>query len=172
MNTWVVLDFFGIVSGITACLYSPWNLMNSEIIGKVTDVPWAFIFYNVDDKPRHPGQLYEAIAYLIIFLLFISYIESIRESGYRTLFWTLSYTYLHLPFLHWIHEGDTGSLWVRSANRYGTDIKYSSYCPRCMVNLTLKRERRKTTITRFRLRITLIARIFIGLGIFVQFVYE
>ena len=42
--------------------------MNSEIIGKVTDVPWAFIFYNVDDKPRHPGQLYEAIAYLIIFL--------------------------------------------------------------------------------------------------------
>ena len=61
-DTWVVLDFFGIVSGITACFIRLGNLMNSEIIGKVTDVPWAFIFYNVDDKPRHPGQLYEAIA--------------------------------------------------------------------------------------------------------------
>ncbi len=68
MNTWVVLDFFGIVSGITACFIRLGNLMNSEIIGKVTDVPWAFIFYNVDDKPRHPGQLYEAIAFLGYFL--------------------------------------------------------------------------------------------------------
>ena len=64
MNTWVVLDFFGICSGITACFIRLGNLMNSEIIGKVTDVPWAFIFYNVDTHPRHPGQLYEAIAYL------------------------------------------------------------------------------------------------------------
>ena len=77
MNTWVVLDFFGIVSGITACFIRLGNLMNSEIIGKVTDVPWAFIFYNVDDKPRHPGQLYEAIAYLIIFLFIYPYIGSI-----------------------------------------------------------------------------------------------
>ena len=69
MNTWVVLDFFGIVSGITACFIRIGNLMNSEIIGKVTDVPWAFIFSNVDNNPRHPGQLYEAIAYLIIFVL-------------------------------------------------------------------------------------------------------
>jgi prolipoprotein diacylglyceryltransferase len=43
--------------------------MNSEIIGKVTDVPWAFIFERVDAVPRHPGQLYEAIAYAILFAI-------------------------------------------------------------------------------------------------------
>ena len=42
--------------------------MNSEIIGKPTDVPWAFVFERVDMIPRHPAQLYEAIAYFIFFL--------------------------------------------------------------------------------------------------------
>ena len=44
------------------------NLMNSEIIGKASDMPWAFIFPNVDQIPRHPTQLYEAICYFLIFL--------------------------------------------------------------------------------------------------------
>ena len=47
------------------------NLFNSEIIGKPTDVPWAFIFVRaqVPDPmtPRHPTQIYEALAYLVIF---------------------------------------------------------------------------------------------------------
>ena len=43
--------------------------MNSEIIGKPTDVPWAFIFERVDMQPRHPGQLYEAIAYACFFFV-------------------------------------------------------------------------------------------------------
>lgn len=47
------------------------NLFNSEIFGKPTDVPWAFVFAIVDDKPRHPTQIYEAIAYLIIFILLL-----------------------------------------------------------------------------------------------------
>ena len=42
MPAWVVLDFMGICSGITATFIRLGNLMNSEIIGKVTDVPWAF----------------------------------------------------------------------------------------------------------------------------------
>lgn len=64
---WVVLDNMGIVSCVTACFIRLGNLMNSEIIGKVTDVPWAFIFERVDPYPRHPGQLYEAIAYAAFF---------------------------------------------------------------------------------------------------------
>jgi len=42
--------------------------MNSEIIGKPANVPWAFVFERVDMLPRHPAQLYEAIAYFIFFL--------------------------------------------------------------------------------------------------------
>jgi phosphatidylglycerol---prolipoprotein diacylglyceryl transferase len=46
------------------------NLMNSEIIGEPTNVPWAFVFHQVDKLPRHPTQLYEAIFYFFLFVLF------------------------------------------------------------------------------------------------------
>ena len=69
ISLWRVLDFIAIATPITACFIRLGNLMNSEIIGKATDVPWAFIFQKVDDMPRHPGQLYEAIAYFIFFFI-------------------------------------------------------------------------------------------------------
>lgn len=82
MNTWVVLDFMGICSAISAAFIRIGNLMNSEIIGKVTDVPWAFIFYDVDTRPRHPGQLYEAIAYFCIFaFIFLVYRKNPKKVG-------------------------------------------------------------------------------------------
>ena len=71
MPAWVVLDFMGICSCITATFIRLGNLMNSEIIGKTTDLPWAFVFLNVDSQPRHPGQLYEALAYLIFFVVIL-----------------------------------------------------------------------------------------------------
>ena len=69
LSIWTVLDNIAIATGTTACFIRLGNLMNSEIIGKVTDVPWAFIFERVDTMPRHPGQLYEAIAYAILFVI-------------------------------------------------------------------------------------------------------
>jgi prolipoprotein diacylglyceryl transferase len=69
VGLWRVLDNIAIATGITACFIRLGNLMNSEIIGRVTDVPWAFIFERVDLLPRHPGQLYEAIAYALLFAL-------------------------------------------------------------------------------------------------------
>ena len=67
LSIWTVLDNIAIATGTTACFIRLGNLMNSEIIGKITDVPWAFIFERVDTMPRHPGQLYEAITYAILF---------------------------------------------------------------------------------------------------------
>jgi len=69
LNIWRVLDNIAIATPTTACFIRLGNLMNSEIIGKVTDVPWAFIFERVDMMPRHPGQLYEAIAYFCFFFV-------------------------------------------------------------------------------------------------------
>ena len=69
VNIWRVLDNVAIATPVTACFIRLGNLMNSEIIGKATDVPWAFIFERVDMIPRHPGQLYEAIAYAIFFFV-------------------------------------------------------------------------------------------------------
>ena len=36
------------------------NFINSELWGRTTDVPWAFVFPNGGPLPRHPSQLYEA----------------------------------------------------------------------------------------------------------------
>lgn len=69
INIWTVLDNIAIATPTTACFIRLGNLMNSEIIGKATDVPWAFIFERVDMIPRHPGQLYEAIAYALFFFV-------------------------------------------------------------------------------------------------------
>jgi len=43
------------------------NFFNSEIFGRVTDVPWAVTFLRIDNQPRHPTQLYESFSYLLIF---------------------------------------------------------------------------------------------------------
>jgi prolipoprotein diacylglyceryl transferase len=51
------------------------NLMNSEIYGHPTDLPWGFIFErNGETVAKHPTQIYEALSYLLVFvLLFITY---------------------------------------------------------------------------------------------------
>ena len=64
-----VLDNIAIVTPICACAIRIGNLMNSEIIGKPTDLPWAFVFDSVDSLPRHPGQLYEALCYALFFFV-------------------------------------------------------------------------------------------------------
>lgn len=69
LNIMHVLDNVAIVTPVCACAIRLGNLMNSEIIGHPTDVPWAFVFERVDMLPRHPGQLYEAICYAIFFFI-------------------------------------------------------------------------------------------------------
>jgi prolipoprotein diacylglyceryl transferase len=64
---WVV-DRLAIVAALCGCLIRVGNLMNSEMIGEPTTLPWAFIFTSVDQIPRHPAQLYEAFYCLILFV--------------------------------------------------------------------------------------------------------
>ncbi len=72
MNFLWVVDRIVIVVALAGCFIRMGNLMNSEIVGKVTDVPWAFVFtrnFEFTQYPRHPAQLYEAIACVILCLL-------------------------------------------------------------------------------------------------------
>jgi len=67
LRLWFMLDQIALVVPLAGTFIRLGNLMNSEIIGKPTDVSWGFIFLKDDNIPRHPAQLYEAIAYLTIF---------------------------------------------------------------------------------------------------------
>ena len=69
LNIMRVLDNIAIATPICAFFIRMGNLMNSEIVGRPTDVPWAFIFERIDMQPRHPGQLYEALVYLLLFIV-------------------------------------------------------------------------------------------------------
>src|SRR5690606_32808625 len=51
---------------VTSCVRLG-NFFNSEIVGRTTDVPWAFIFTRYDMQPRHPSQLYEVSMGVVLF---------------------------------------------------------------------------------------------------------
>lgn len=65
-----ILDRVAVVVALAGVLIRLGNLMNSEIYGVETIVDWGFVFLrNGENAPKHPTQIYEAIAYLAIFLI-------------------------------------------------------------------------------------------------------
>ena len=67
-----VLSRTAITGTIVAASVRIGNFFNSEILGLPSDKPWAIIFAKVDMIPRHPVQIYEAISYLMMFVLLIA----------------------------------------------------------------------------------------------------
>lgn len=72
-----LLDRIAITVAMTGGFIRLGNLFNHEIVGKATDVAWAFKFNLSGDNPivpRHPVQLYESFSYFIIFtIMFFMY---------------------------------------------------------------------------------------------------
>lgn len=76
-----VTDRIVIVAALAGFFIRFGNLMNSEIIGKPTDMPWGFKFlrdleFNPSGLaafvvPRHPSQLYEALSCLLLFFILL-----------------------------------------------------------------------------------------------------
>lgn len=72
-----VLDRVVIVVALAGALIRTGNLMNSEIFGDATTLPWGFIFERVYGVgytiAHHPTQIYEALSYLVLFVFLIKY---------------------------------------------------------------------------------------------------
>ncbi|CAM3502148.1 prolipoprotein diacylglyceryl transferase [Pontibacter korlensis] len=67
-----VLDRIVIVVALGGALIRLGNLMNSEIFGHPTNLPWGFIFVRQNEYshvPRHPTQLYESLSVFLLFVL-------------------------------------------------------------------------------------------------------
>lgn len=73
------LDLIAVAAGVLFGFIRLGNFMNSEIIGMPTTKPWGVIFKQVDNVPRHPAQLYEAISYFIIFMIMIILYKKMRN---------------------------------------------------------------------------------------------
>lgn len=75
-----ILDRLVIVIPLVGACVRCGNLMNSEIYGVETSLPWGFIYErNHETVPKHPTQLYEALSYLIIFASLLIYY--VRKKG-------------------------------------------------------------------------------------------
>lgn len=80
-----LLDRIVVVVALTGFFIRLGNLMNSEIYGMETSLPWGFIFERRGEVvPKHPTQIYEALAYLAIFFV-LGFIfkkkENLRNRG-------------------------------------------------------------------------------------------
>ncbi len=63
------LDRLVIPTALVGAMIRTGNLMNSEIYGVATTLPWGFIFErNHETIAKHPTQIYEAIGYLLVFI--------------------------------------------------------------------------------------------------------
>jgi len=67
-----IMDRLGIAVALAGFFIRMGNLMNSEIYGNETTMPWGFVFLrNGELVPKHPTQLYEALSYLGLFILLL-----------------------------------------------------------------------------------------------------
>jgi phosphatidylglycerol---prolipoprotein diacylglyceryl transferase len=93
-----IFDRLVIVTALAAFFIRMGNLMNSEIYGVQTSLPWGFIFIREGELlPKHPTQIYEALSYLAIFVILLllyrkKYPETLKTGYLFGLFLVLLFT--------------------------------------------------------------------------------
>jgi phosphatidylglycerol:prolipoprotein diacylglycerol transferase len=75
-DAFVYTDLVSLVAPIGIFFGRLANFINSELYGKVTEIPWAVTFVQVDNLSRHPSQLYEAFFEGIILFILLLYFRN------------------------------------------------------------------------------------------------
>lgn len=79
------LDRLVIPTALVAAMIRTGNLMNSEIYGVATTLPWGFVFErNMETVAKHPTQIYEALGYLAVFISSLWMFFNTKELKDRT----------------------------------------------------------------------------------------
>ena len=75
-NSFLYMDSVALVAPIGIFFGRVANYINSELYGSITNVPWAVTFIRVDNLPRHPSQLYEALLEGVFLFLIMIYFKN------------------------------------------------------------------------------------------------
>ena len=75
-NTFLYLDIVALVAPIGIFFGRIANFINSELYGTITNLPWAVIFIQIDNQPRQPSQIYEALLEGLILFLILLYFRN------------------------------------------------------------------------------------------------
>lgn len=106
-----ILDRIVIVVALAGFFIRMGNLMNSEIYGNVTNLPWGFVFIRDGQTlPKHPTQIYEALSYLIIFIILFRIYNKKGENVKQGLIFSLFLITLFTVrfFIEFIKEDQVG----------------------------------------------------------------
>ena len=87
-------DLLSLITPIGLFLGRLANFINSELIGIPTNVPWSVIFIKIDNLPRHPSQIYEALLEGIMLFLLLNIIFKFKKikglmSSYFLIFYSI-----------------------------------------------------------------------------------
>jgi prolipoprotein diacylglyceryltransferase len=102
-----VLDRVVVPTALVAALIRFGNLMNSEIYGVQTSLPWGFIFErNQETVAKHPTQIYESLSYLITFGVMLYMYWKTKAKDYEGLIFGVFFTMIFTArfFIEFIKE--------------------------------------------------------------------
>jgi prolipoprotein diacylglyceryl transferase len=102
-----VLDRVVVPTALVAALIRFGNLMNSEIYGVQTTMPWGFIFErNNETVAKHPTQIYESLSYLLTFGVMLYMYWKTKAKDYQGLIFGVFFTMIFTArfFIEFIKE--------------------------------------------------------------------
>ncbi len=97
-----VADLLSIPAALALFLGRIANFINGELYGRITSVPWAVKFQNIDGF-RHPSQLYESAKNLLIFVILLMQDKKERRPGYIFSLFLILYSVLRF-FIEFVRE--------------------------------------------------------------------
>jgi phosphatidylglycerol:prolipoprotein diacylglycerol transferase len=110
VNWLSTMDFIAplVPLGIVAVRFG--NFINGELWGRVADpgLPWAMVFPQVDNLPRHPSQIYQALGEgLMLFIILWIYARKERPRGAVSAVFLIGYGVFR-SLAEYFREPDTG----------------------------------------------------------------
>ena len=100
-----ILDRVVVVVALGGLLIRMGNLFNSEIYGIETTLPWGFIFVRAGETvPKHPTQIYEGLAALLIFFTVQTICFKAQTIAQRCTFWTVSDIAVYYEIFRRVHQ--------------------------------------------------------------------
>ena len=97
IDFYVFSDLLALISPIGLFLGRIANFINSELIGLPSNLPWSVIFIKIDQIPRHPSQLYEALLEGIMLFLILNLIFKFKKiKGYISAYFLILYSFFRI----------------------------------------------------------------------------
>ena len=97
IDFYVFSDLLALISPIGLFLGRIANFINSELIGLPSNLPWSVIFIKIDQIPRHPSQLYEALLEGIILFTILNLTFKFKKiKGYVSAYFLILYSFFRI----------------------------------------------------------------------------